>query len=55
MDDRVSDWLQDIAISWIPPPPINKIDTHHHFIPNFYAQGISSNIYPNKEYRIKLT
>lgn len=27
---------------WPARPPINKIDTHHHIVPDFYAQGMFS-------------
>jgi len=41
MADHALDWLQDKAIGWIPSPPVNKIDTHHHFVTDFYAKGKS--------------
>lgn len=33
------DWLQEKAIGWSHTPPVNKIDTHHHCVPPFYAKG----------------
>jgi hypothetical protein len=42
MADHVYDWLLDKSIGWIPAPPQNKIDTHHHFVPDFYAKGKNS-------------
>lgn len=40
MADHVYDWLQAKAMGWVPSPPVNKIDTHHHFVPDFYAKGL---------------
>ncbi|KAJ5092618.1 2-amino-3-carboxymuconate-6-semialdehyde decarboxylase [Penicillium alfredii] len=40
MSDRAMDWLQDKALGWIDAPPVNKVDTHHHFVPEFYAKAI---------------
>lgn len=34
-------WLKDKATSWIQRAPVNKIDTHHHFVPDFYRKGSS--------------
>lgn len=39
MSDHALDWLAGKAIGWSHTPPVNKIDTHHHFVPFFYAQG----------------
>lgn len=39
MSDKAADWLQDKALGWFGPPPLNKIDTHHHYVPSFYAKG----------------
>ena len=39
MSDHAVDWLAEKAIGWSHTPPVNKIDTHHHFVPSFYAQG----------------
>ena len=41
MADHGYDWLLDKAIGWPPGPTMNKIDTHHHFVPEFYADGMS--------------
>ncbi|OBT43628.1 hypothetical protein VE00_05228 [Pseudogymnoascus sp. WSF 3629] len=41
MADHVYDWLQAKAMGWIPSPPVNKIDTHHHFVPDFYAKAVT--------------
>ncbi|KAF9893636.1 hypothetical protein FE257_010948 [Aspergillus nanangensis] len=40
MVDHSLDWLQSKAIPWSHSPPINKIDTHHHFVPAFYAKAV---------------
>jgi hypothetical protein len=32
-------WYLDKGVTWPPQPPVNKIDIHHHFVPDFYAQG----------------
>jgi hypothetical protein len=39
MGEHTLDWLREKAIGWSHTPPINKIDTHHHFVPDFYAKG----------------
>lgn len=39
MAEHALDWLREKAIGWSHTPPVNKIDTHHHFVPSFYAQG----------------
>lgn len=38
MAEHALDWIRDKA-GWSHTPPVNKIDTHHHFVPPFYAQG----------------
>ncbi|CAG8218752.1 unnamed protein product [Penicillium salamii] len=40
MGEHGLDWLQDKAIGWSHKPPVNKIDTHHHIVPSFYAKAI---------------
>ncbi|KAH8697706.1 putative 2-amino-3-carboxymuconate-6-semialdehyde decarboxylase [Talaromyces proteolyticus] len=40
MSDHTLDWLAEKAIGWSHTPPINKIDTHHHIVPSFYAKAI---------------
>ncbi|KAJ5218842.1 uncharacterized protein N7498_000941 [Penicillium cinerascens] len=42
MADEAADWLQDKVMGWIPAPPTNKIDTHHHYVPSFYRNGDAS-------------
>lgn len=39
MSEHSLDWLRDKAIGWSHTPPVNKIDTHHHCVPPFYAKG----------------
>lgn len=46
MSDRAFDWFEDKAIGWSHKPPINKIDTHHHVVPSFYAKGKQANNSP---------
>ncbi|GFF29407.1 2-amino-3-carboxymuconate-6-semialdehyde decarboxylase [Aspergillus udagawae] len=41
MPDHLMDWLQDKALGWSYRPPVNKVDTHHHFVPPFYRKGSS--------------
>lgn len=41
MADEAADWLQDKVLGWMPAPAINKIDTHHHYVPLFYSKGMS--------------
>ncbi|KAJ5780067.1 hypothetical protein N7457_005227 [Penicillium paradoxum] len=41
MTDEATDWLQDKVLEWMDPPPINKIDTHHHYVPSFYSKAIA--------------
>ncbi|KAJ5743725.1 hypothetical protein N7533_008595 [Penicillium manginii] len=40
MGEHTLDWLREKAIGWSHTPPINKIDTHHHFVPDFYAKAV---------------
>lgn len=42
MADEAADWLQDKVLGWISAPPTNKIDTHHHYVPSFYRDGLAS-------------
>lgn len=35
------DWLLGKVLSWPDTPPTNKVDTHHHFVPEFYRKGVS--------------
>lgn len=39
MGEYSFDWLREKAIGWSHTPPVNKIDTHHHCVPPFYANG----------------
>jgi len=39
MAGKAADWMQDHALQWIDAPPLNKVDTHHHYVPSFYAKG----------------
>ncbi|KAJ0421525.1 hypothetical protein BJY00DRAFT_300906 [Aspergillus carlsbadensis] len=40
MSEHTFDWLREKTIGWSHTPPINKIDTHHHCVPPFYAKAI---------------
>lgn len=35
-----SSFVQEKILKWPPQPPTNKIDTHHHFVPDFYAKAV---------------
>jgi hypothetical protein len=39
MSEHTFDWLREKTIGWSHTPPVNKIDTHHHCVPPFYAKG----------------
>ena len=39
MIEHTLDWLREKSIGWSHTPPVNKIDTHHHCVPPFYAKG----------------
>ena len=39
LQNYAQQWYLDKALSWPSQPPVNKIDLHHHFVPDFYAQG----------------
>lgn len=41
MSEKALAWLSDKASGWSRVPPTNKIDTHHHCVPSFYAKGTS--------------
>ncbi len=41
LQDYAQQWYMDKALRWPTQPPVNKIDIHHHFVPDFYAQGTS--------------
>ncbi|KAI5194082.1 amidohydrolase family protein [Aureobasidium subglaciale] len=32
----------NLAVAWPERPPLTKIDTHHHFVPDFYAQAVQA-------------
>lgn len=35
------DWLQNPTIGFPDQASVDKIDTHHHFVPKFYAKGVA--------------
>ncbi|PVH91720.1 putative 2-amino-3-carboxymuconate-6-semialdehyde decarboxylase [Periconia macrospinosa] len=37
-----SDAVQSAVFGWPSQPPINKIDTHHHIVPDFYAKAVAA-------------
>jgi hypothetical protein len=39
LQSHATDWFLDRTVGWPKPPALNKIDLHHHFVPDFYAQG----------------
>ncbi|KAF1982397.1 amidohydrolase family protein [Aulographum hederae CBS 113979] len=42
MPDHVYDWLVNDKLGWPAKPPAIKLDTHHHFVPKFYADAVES-------------
>lgn len=42
MADEAADWLQGKVLGWMPAPPTNKIDTHHHYVPSFYSTAVEN-------------
>lgn len=40
LQNYAQQWYMDRALSWPSQPAVNKIDLHHHFIPDFYARAI---------------
>ncbi|KAL3444393.1 hypothetical protein BJX65DRAFT_319998 [Aspergillus insuetus] len=40
MSEHTFDWLREKTIGWSHTPPVNKIDTHHHCVPPFYAKAV---------------
>ncbi|KAK0737782.1 hypothetical protein B0T18DRAFT_440800 [Schizothecium vesticola] len=40
LQNYAQQWYMDKALTWPSQPPVNKIDLHHHFIPDFYARAI---------------
>ncbi|KAI5236775.1 amidohydrolase family protein [Aureobasidium subglaciale] len=39
---QVIDRTMNLAVAWPERPPLNKVDTHHHFVPDFYAQAVQT-------------
>ena len=31
--------MQQVLFDWPAQPVVDKIDTHHHYVPDFYANG----------------
>ena len=42
--DHGQDWLLGKVLSWPDAPAVNKVDTHHHFVPEFYSKGMSPRV-----------
>ncbi|KAK4445926.1 hypothetical protein QBC34DRAFT_412483 [Podospora aff. communis PSN243] len=40
LQNLAQQWYLDKGVTWPPQPPVNKIDIHHHFVPDFYAHAI---------------
>ncbi|KIW24398.1 uncharacterized protein PV07_10116 [Cladophialophora immunda] len=40
MAQHLRDKVLGAILHWPPAPPRNKIDTHHHFVPDFYAKAV---------------
>ncbi|KAH8129475.1 hypothetical protein ACSS6W_002125 [Trichoderma asperelloides] len=43
LKDQAHDWVADKTFGWPGQPPVNKIDTHHHMVPSFYAKAVRQN------------
>jgi len=39
LQNYAQEWYLDKGLSWPKQPAVNKIDIHHHMVPDFYAQG----------------
>ena len=39
LQSYAQEFYLDRGLSWPAQPPVNKIDLHHHFVPDFYAKG----------------
>ena len=39
-------------LSWAVQPAINKIDTHHHIVPDFYSKGMFLEFFPYNQANI---
>ena len=39
LQSYAQEWYLDKGLSWPVQPPVNKIDIHHHMVPDFYAKG----------------
>ncbi|KAK3346956.1 hypothetical protein B0T25DRAFT_461213 [Lasiosphaeria hispida] len=42
LQNYAQQWYLDKGLTWPAQPPVNKIDLHHHFVPDFYAQELTS-------------
>lgn len=41
-----SSFLQQVVFKWPATPEMVKVDTHHHYVPEFYAEGKSNTMNP---------
>ncbi|KAK0712389.1 hypothetical protein B0T26DRAFT_714142 [Lasiosphaeria miniovina] len=41
LQNHAQQWILDKGMTWPAQPPTNKIDLHHHFVPDFYAQAVA--------------
>ncbi len=39
LQNYAQEWYLDKGQRWPQQPPVNKIDLHHHMVPQFYAKG----------------
>ena len=39
LQNYAQQWYLDKGLTWPAQPPVNKIDVHHHMVPDFYAKG----------------
>jgi hypothetical protein len=40
LQNYAQQWYIDKGLSWPSQPSVNKIDLHHHIVPDFYARGM---------------
>ncbi|KAF5014539.1 hypothetical protein F66182_14434, partial [Fusarium sp. NRRL 66182] len=40
MVDHVTDFLLEKTLGWPSGVAVNKVDTHHHYVPSFYAKAV---------------
>ncbi|KAK3934696.1 hypothetical protein QBC46DRAFT_399178 [Diplogelasinospora grovesii] len=43
LQNYAQQWYIDKGLSWPSQPSVNKIDLHHHIVPDFYARAVEDN------------